>query len=1174
MKQNQRDRRSTSDHSKKGLSTQANSTPDLRALIQMLSPLQQAIAQLNTLGFNADSRFYGRALLPRELQESIELRQRLGIKSKTVDFYGTVTQDGFNITLLKWIPETDCAGQPISEPSGSPKCTLGEGEFHTNGFELLRSLNLKGFGIYLYPNQGGRLNREIIACQSAYFESDDGSFDQQRTVIAAFGKTTDIWPTVIIKTRKSLHVYYRFTSDQWGVENWTEEIQRPLALAMRSDPAIQNTARLMRLAGFEHVKWVDGKLDFIPVTLEVCEPQRQYTRAQIKNAIASVLPQPYSEQRFRLWVYLKSPSHKDLGLRLNSDLALTCPDSELEETDCRWRCFVKLSRERVNGKDCDPNEAFSCDLKTLPKVHYHRAYDGEFFESDRNTIVWAQFLYGYNPEGRGNWITAQDPLIPESGRERHSIDSLHINKVTGAIKSHRGSDPKDIHERMRAIAEREIYKKLTQLTATPWKEINTPKLDLESLGLEPGGIYIVSSAKGTHKTNSLLPLIPKFRNVYAWFNRVALGREECSRIGVDWKDELKPWSGGLKVGFCADSSFSFSPRLLKKNGVLLVDEADQVFEHMFGDTCNMGGKRPLILSTLAAQIDAVIAGNGIALFMSADITDKEVTYINQLAPNDCPVRLIVNHYRPQLGDVYFYESTTPDEMVAKLMQDLEDNQPRFVIDDIKNGVRGCKSIAEYIRSIHPEWASEIVEINSDTSGDPTVIEYLKNINTATKNTRLLCCSPSVVSGVSIENGHFTEVYAFCNGILTISHASQAIARVRGAESIHVWAAQKGLMYSADRSLFPEQIKSYFNRNYEANCKHILAFCVHYNQLRDEWNSPHFDLYCKYVAYRNNCMKHLRTHLKERLTSEGYQLFSITAASSGMVAEGLKNSYNQLEINHAHAVATATILNSSQLQALENVSLTPEQKLNVDKTFLFRSFGQELIDNMVFEHESGEVLTGWTAIVLKDKRGKYRKKLEAFYLLNSDEETAITKDLKAEQRQLQHKEGRFAGDVRWFTRQLKARKFLGLHEFLNPDSCWSPADFANLSQKAKKHAGRIKGALGLSVQNMTSGQIFGELMGQLGIELDKKWTTEPLKNSNRYKLRQINSDSWRYAQMYVAHRQLLIQQSEEPQPISTDHPSDRNYIELYRGGDQAPRKAGQDTGVSPAPNFSLKDSHTP
>jgi hypothetical protein len=216
--------------------------------------------------------------------------------------------------------------------------------------------------------------------------------------------------------------------------------------------------------------------------------------------------------------------------------------------------------------------------------------------------------------------------------------------------------------------------------------------------------------------------------------------------------------------------------------------------------------------------------------------------------------------------------------------------------------------------------------------------------------------------------------------------------------------------------------------------------------------------------------------------------------------------------------------------------------------------------MVYEHRSGETLTGYPAMVLKDNQGEYRKQLEALYLLTCDEDVTIAKDLKAEQRQMQHEAGRFAGDVRWFTRQRKARQFLGLDKFLDPEVWWNPIDFANLTQKAKKYSSRTKDALNITVSNMTAGQIFGELIRQIGLDLEKKWATETSSTGLRYKQRRIDSTSWHYAQMYIKYRQSLAQQSVSSSLTICDRPPITFSSEPHRGGDQYQNRTQQETEV--------------
>ena len=722
-------------------------------------------------------------------------------------------------------------------------------------------------------------------------------------------------------------------------------------------------------------------------------------------------------------------------------------------------------------------------------------------------------------------------------------------------------------ENLQAELDNARYKELSSLSYPPFLEIDTPNLDFESLTLEPGAIYIVSSAKGTGKTNALIPIVPKFQNVYAWFSRVALGREESSKIGLTWKDGLTSYSGSLKVGFCSNSAHQFNPRNLQQKGLLLVDEADQVFDHNFGDTCNKNGSRPLILSALKAHIDAAVAGGGMGLFMSADITDRDVEYIQALAPAGCPVRLIVNRYQPPRGKLYFDESTTPDALVDRLIQKLEAGEPCFLVDDIKDGVRGCKSITELVLRLHPEWASEIVEINSETSGREDVAFFIENINRESEKVRLISCSPSVVSGISIENGRFNQgVFAFMNGVLTISQASQAIARVRGASEINVWAARRGLIFAANRSADPEEIRSWYQRNYAANCRHLLSFNAQYNPMIEEWDSPHFALFCKNAAYRNGCMLSFRERFKERLIEEGYQVeLSLLGTDEAVQAikAGLQESWHDLELAKARQIAAAEILEDASLNRLLQASdtLTPDQQLDVEKTLLLKRFGQELIEATRFEHRTGESLDGFAAMHLKNHRGQYHRSLEAFYLLVAPDAEAISKDLAIEERQLNQAQSRFAGDIKWNTRRKKAREFLGLTSFFEHDRWFEPKDYKDLVQRARSKAADIKDVLNLSIYKLANGQIFTELMQQVGLSLEAEYV-RPGDGSEPYRQRRISDESWQAAQMYVRYRESLKAVREESESAAAiapsklaiaatlaDHPPDVFSNEAREGGDQ-------------------------
>ncbi len=711
-------------------------------------------------------------------------------------------------------------------------------------------------------------------------------------------------------------------------------------------------------------------------------------------------------------------------------------------------------------------------------------------------------------------------------------------------------------EKARIARDNEIFIELSTIREKPWKTVNQKELDLQSLGLEDGAVYIVDSAKGTGKTKGVKPILADYKAGYAWFSRVALGKEECHKLGIIWKDDMAT-SNGKRRGFCSDSAHQFDPKLLSENrSFLLIDEADQVFDHNFGDTCNKDGKRPMILATLEAHLESVLYGGGIALFMSADISQKEIDYIREITPVGYPVRLISNEYKPPKCDLYFDESKNPDGMIENLLAKLENDTPCFLIDDIKNGVRGCKSIAEYVRSIHPEWANEIVEINSDTSGDADTSEYLKSINEASLKTRLISCSPSVVSGISIENGRFTDgVFGFFNGILTINNASQALSRVRGANEVNVWAAETGLVYVANRDTDPKEINGYYQRNYEQNSKHLLTFGVDYSPIKSEWSSPHWKLKCKNDAYRNLCMDDLRERLKAKLEDEGYNIILDSSEGSDMVESGLKETWGKIELSEAEAVANANILGDEQLNALQNSSepLTPQQKLDVEKSMMLKSFGKELIEATTFVHkESGKVLSGYAAMYLKNERGDYLRKLQNFYFFTQEISEAIHADLSREHSQERHGFGRFPGDIRWRTRAAKCREFLGLKQFLNPDLWTQPNDYRELAEKAKRYAPIVKDALGVNVEKMRyQSQVFKALLEQLALGLDAEWVEDKGKDTTsgkrkRWKRRRISEESWEFAQMYVAYRNSLKARAGEDSSFGSTPPLNKPLY-INKGG---------------------------
>jgi DNA polymerase, archaea type len=130
----------------------------------------------------------------------------------------------------------------------------GKTELIADGLGYLQTLNQQGYGVYFVPHHGtGFKAADITHGTTLFHESDRLSIDAQQSTIdrisAEFGE-----PTAVVRTRKSLHVYYRCTEDI-QVERLATLERRWLQYSECDDPSLADPAQLMRMPGFDHVSW-------------------------------------------------------------------------------------------------------------------------------------------------------------------------------------------------------------------------------------------------------------------------------------------------------------------------------------------------------------------------------------------------------------------------------------------------------------------------------------------------------------------------------------------------------------------------------------------------------------------------------------------------------------------------------------------------------------------------------------------------------------------------------------------------------------------------------------------------------------------------------------------------------------------------------------------------------
>jgi len=736
-----------------------------------------------------------------------------------------------------------------------------------------------------------------------------------------------------------------------------------------------------------------------------------------------------------------------------------------------------------------------------------------------------------------------DELTSEEIQEIKYVTPDEFFEIAKNAKRQEAKEEEERAEQAQITAENAIYRELTAINPLKLEAagiklsyIDKPELDACDLKLEKNKISIVISAKATGKSNAAAVGLSPFDSVYSWHNRISLARAMAYILSLSgksptiYKNDTTNYGTNKRVTFCANSGYHFTPANLCKNGALLVDEADQLFRYLFENLCNKDGIRPVILASLESHLTSALH-DGSALLASADISQKDIDYIVDIAPKGTKIEVIVNTHKPKRCPLYFSTDNSPDGLIEVLMDKLNEGIPCFVLDDLKNGVKGCKSIAEFIRREwraegHDEWCDEILEINSDTSSEETVKIALANINEKSLKYRLIICSPSVTSGLSITNGRFADgVFGFFQGILLDVDAGQGLGRIRGAKSVYVFAAKKGINTENSGCITPIEVNNFYKRNYDNRNRFILEYLPQYNPMTDEWESPHWNLFCKNAAYQNLVMARLRMRIKDKLIDDGYEIIETEFGKSEEVKDCLNNAWWSIQKDEALEIADSKLLNKDEVKELQlkqqELGLTRKEKHCLIKTHIFNTFGEKFIESAEYEHKDGTQLFGYAAVALMNYNGKLERGLFNLYRINRPIEDSYIRDLQQEQAQEQYSDTskRFPGDLRWDTRRFKFWEHYQIKDFLQPEKEWYPSQYKNLVDNLKASPITTKDVVGFNPEKIGAGQIFDSLISSVGLTCE---TVEVEINGQKqkWKARKITQQSWDLSLLFIEHRETL------------------------------------------------------
>jgi len=140
----------------------------------------------------------------------------------------------------------------------------------------LQEQNKRHRGIFFVVNAGGHYDKEISRINAQFFESDSLTLEQQMEQIKSF----KLEPSIIVKTRKSLHVYYLMKE---AVKENFRKIQQQLIKQFNGDPQCINESRVFRLPGFYHCKEKPVMVECIKFS-----PDIRYTQKELEEYLPDI----------------------------------------------------------------------------------------------------------------------------------------------------------------------------------------------------------------------------------------------------------------------------------------------------------------------------------------------------------------------------------------------------------------------------------------------------------------------------------------------------------------------------------------------------------------------------------------------------------------------------------------------------------------------------------------------------------------------------------------------------------------------------------------------------------------------------------------------------------------------------------------------------------------------
>lgn len=399
-------------------------------------------------------------------------------------------------------------------------------------------------------------------------------------------------------------------------------------------------------------------------------------------------------------------------------------------------------------------------------------------------------------------------------------------------------------------------------------------------------LICLKSAKGTGKTHWISwftePLLSSGeKRILLLTHRIQLSTQTADRLGIPYITEIQDCEikNLLGQGMCIDSlhpnsQAKFNPEYWG-NSYVIIDEIQQVIWHLLSSsTC--AKERVKIINTLEELLRNVIRSGGKIIIADADLNDIAIDFIKGLIGWEINTHIIENEYKfTKPWSVYNFKDKDARRLITFLKDKLSKGEKHLLcVSGQKAKSRwGSIDLEAFFKKHLPDL--RILRIDSESVANPNHPAYgcVSKINELIKDYDLVIATPTIETGVSIEEKHFDGVWGIFQGVSTTDSVRQFLSRYRVPVPRYIWVKSTGIGFIGNKSSnFKALIAS--QRKLDKANRNRLLDCGFEEDLEGNFNSIALTTWAKLAAIINQGKWKYSEQILHELEAEGHIIFDV------------------------------------------------------------------------------------------------------------------------------------------------------------------------------------------------------------------------------------------------------------------------------------------------------------